>query len=184
MKFTFTPTRNPIAHIATGLFCTALMALSPAPATAAETAEATMMSSDGEELGSVTLTQYAAGVLLETDLQGLEPGAHGFHIHEKGSCEDGFKAAGGHFNPGGHKHGFITKDQHAGDMTNLIVSEEGTVQDETLNTKVSLQDGPTSLFDADGSAIIVHEKPDSYMEDAGAGGRVACGVIKKQSSEE
>lgn len=178
MKFTVTPIRT--RRIATGFICAALMALAPAAATAAETAEATMMSSDGEELGSVTLTQHAAGVLLETDLQGLEPGSHGFHIHETGSCEDGFKAAGGHFNPGGHKHGFVTKEQHAGDMTNLIVSEEGTVQDETLNSKVSLKDGPTSLFDADGSAIIVHEKADTYMEDAGAGGRVACGVIKKQ----
>lgn len=165
---------------AASLICAALIAFAPTTATADETAEATMLSPDGEELGSVTLTQYAAGVLLETDVQGLEPGPHGFHIHEKGSCEDGFKAAGGHFNPGGHKHGYTSKNQHAGDMPNLIVSEEGTVQDETLNRMVSLTDGPTSLFDQDGSAIIIHENADSYEEDPGAGGRVACGVIKKQ----
>ena len=44
--------------------------------------------------------------------------------------------------------------------------------------EVTLTAGLThSLFDEDGSAIIVHEKPDTYGQDAGAGGRVACGVI-------
>ena len=43
---------------------------------------------------------------------------------------------------------------------------------------MTLNVGPAhSVFDADGSAIIIHAKPDSYGEDAGAGDRVACGLI-------
>ena len=35
------------------------------------------------------------------------------------------------------------------------------------------------LFDADGSAFIVHEKPDTYGEgDHDTGSRIACGVIQ------
>ena len=43
----------------------------------------------------------------------------------------------------------------------------------------SLGDGETSLFDADGSAIVVHAEPDDYKTDpsGNSGDRIACGVI-------
>ena len=38
-----------------------------------------------------------------------------------------------------------------------------------------------SVFDTDGSAIIVHEKPDSYGEqETDTGDRIACGVIERR----
>ena len=52
---------------------------------------------------------------------------------------------------------------------------------EMLNTAVTLEKGkPNSLFDADGSTLIIHAKADDYKSDpAGdAGGRIACGVIQ------
>ena len=50
-----------------------------------------------------------------------------------------------------------------------------------FTTAVTLGRGADhSLFDADGSAFIVHAQPDSYGAEAGAGERVACGVIEGQ----
>ena len=49
------------------------------------------------------------------------------------------------------------------------------------NTDITLdKDKPNSVFDADGSAVVIHAKGDDYKSDpAGdAGGRIACGVIK------
>src|SRR5437764_13558749 len=50
--------------------------------------------------GTVTFTQQKGGVRIVADVDGLTPGEHGFHIHEKGDCSAPDAAsAGGHFNP-------------------------------------------------------------------------------------
>jgi Cu-Zn family superoxide dismutase len=115
-------------------------------------------------------------------VSGLEPGEHGVHIHETGQCGADFAAAGGHFNPTGRGHGFSTAGgAHGGDLPNIFVGADGTAAAHFLNDRVTLTDGPNSLFDADGAALIVHAKADTYGEDAGAGSRVACGVIEPGS---
>ena len=146
------------------------------------TALANMVGPGGEALGTVTLTQTPQGVLVAADMQGLTAGAHGFHIHESGSCAPDFKAAGGHYNPHGSTHGYAHEGQpHAGDMPNIFAHADGTVRADVLNALVSLENGAAgSLFDGDGSAVIVHAKGDSYGDKAGAGDRVACGVIERQ----
>ena len=40
----------------------------------------------GDSIGTVTLTAYDQGVLIESDLTGLSPGIHGFHLHENPDC--------------------------------------------------------------------------------------------------
>lgn len=108
----------------------------------------------------------------------LAPGEHGFHIHETGSCEPDFSAAGDHFNPDGRGHGFASEEgPHAGDLPNIFVGADGSAEAHFFNSRITLDDGPSGLFDQDGAAFIVHEKPDSYQAEAGAGGRVACGAI-------
>lgn len=37
-------------------------------------------------VGTVTLADSRYGLVLTPALQGLPPGVHGFHVHEKGSC--------------------------------------------------------------------------------------------------
>lgn len=48
-----------------------------------------------------------------------------------------------------------------------------------LNTLVTLSPSEASLLDADGSALMLHAKPDDYRsQPAGeAGDRIACAVV-------
>ena len=66
------------------------------------------------------------------------------------------------------------------DLPNIHAGSDGTARADYFTAKVTLAEGDdTSLFDDDGSAIIVHAKPDSYGPDPAAGDRVACGVIER-----
>ena len=144
-------------------------------------AVAMMASTDGSPMGTVTLTQGQNGVLVSADLTGLSPGWHGFHIHSVGNCSPDFSAAGGHLTVEGQGHGFMQGEFHTGDMPNIHAAADGTARADVFNTRASFsgKDGK-SIFDADGSAIIVHAKPDSYGEDPAAGDRAACGVIERR----
>ena len=144
-------------------------------------ASAAMTGPDGADMGTVTLTQGPNGVLVSADARGLAPGFHGFHIHETGDCTPDFSAAGGHFNPEEIGHGFMEAEGwHEGDMPNIYAGMDGIARADYFSTAVTLAEGAdTSIFDDDGSAIIIHEKPDTYGADPGAGSRVACGVIER-----
>ena len=148
----------------------------------AQTAKAALQTADGKEAGSVTLTQTPSGVLLSLAVKGLPAGEHAFHVHAVGKCEAPFTSAGGHFNPGNKKHGMMAMDgAHAGDMPNLHIPASGELTVEVLNAAVTLEkDKPNSLFDADGSAVIIHAGKDDYKTDptGDAGGRIACGVVQ------
>ena len=136
---------------------------------------------DGGDMGTVTLTQGPNGVLVSAEVRGLSPGAHGFHLHGVGACTPDFSAAGGHFNPDNEGHGFMSEGApHPGDLPNIHAGEDGIARADYFTDSITLDDGPdNSIFDADGSAIIVHAKPDSYGDDPEAGDRVACGVIRR-----
>lgn len=164
----------------TSALALALAAL-PLAGRAAETRFATVQltGTDGSPVGSATLRQWPAGVLISVELFGLNPGEHGIHIHETGGCAPDFVAAGGHFAPAGQGHGFTGPNRpHAGDLPNIFVSVDGVAAAHFLNDRIALDDGPSTLFDEDGAALIVHANADTYGEKAGAGDRVACGVIK------
>lgn len=154
-------------------------------APAAETATARLHGLEMNQVGTVELTETPNGVLLDIRLEGvpkgLPEGAHAFHIHETGVCEPPFKSAGGHFNPGGAHHGMLSEEgMHAGDLPNIHMPA-GALRLEVLAEHVTLAEGEeNSLFDDDGSAIVIHDGADDYSTDpAGdAGDRIACGVIE------
>lgn len=69
---------------------------------------------------------------------------------------------------------------HAGDMPNLFIPANGELRIDVANHMITLAKGqPNSVFDADGSAIIIHAGPDDYKTDptGNAGDRIVCGVI-------
>ena len=157
----------------------------------------------GRTIGRARLTERASdeGVkVVEVEIgirAGLTEGKHAVHIHETGQCEP-CSAAKGHFDPGPHGHSSPDGNHpfHAGDLVNIEITNMGgdvTLDDgtplgsgrlRTITTRVALSDGPLSLFDEDGSALIIHVDPDSYCpggEEAGCAGgaREACGMIVK-----
>ncbi len=68
-----------------------------------------------------------------------------------------FTSAAGHFNPAQKKHGHKSGEgAHAGDLPNMLVAKDGTGRFEVFTDAMTLQSGTTSVFDADGSALIVH----------------------------
>jgi Cu-Zn family superoxide dismutase len=143
-------------------------------------ATAVMHDLKGNPVGTVTLRQTPTGVLITADLKGLPPGVHGFHIHEKGVCEPPFKSAGGHFNPDGADHGYLSENgPEAGDLPNIHVPKSGTLVIEMHDPLISLK-GEEAVLDADGAAIVIHSGADDYktQPSGNSGDRIACGVIK------
>ena len=158
-----------------------LLALAALPA-AAQSAKATLKNAEGKEVGSAALTQTPAGVLIRLSIKGLPAGERAFHIHGVGKCEPPFASAGGHFNPGGKKHGLMAAEgHHAGDLPNLHVPAGGELIVEVLNPAVTLEKGKAnSLFGPQGTALVIHAGKDDYKSDptGDAGGRIACGIVE------
>jgi Cu-Zn family superoxide dismutase len=159
------------------------MAPSTTVTNAAATARAQLADSAGHSVGTATFTQDAAGVVhIHVEAMGLATGDHGIHFHAVGSCVGpAFTSAGGHFNPASKHHGLHNpQGPHAGDLPNLVVTGEHTSWDATTD-RVTLTDGPNSVFDADGTAFVIHAGKDDQMTDpaGNSGARIACGVITR-----
>jgi Cu-Zn family superoxide dismutase len=146
-------------------------------------AAADLKDASGRNVGRVTMQETPEGVLMRIQLENLEPGVKAFHVHETGTCEaPAFQSAGGHFNPTEEHHGLLPpKGAHAGDLPNVHIPDTGMLTVEYLATGLTLAAGDRSLFDTDGSAVVVHAAADDYVSDpaGNAGGRIACGVVKK-----
>jgi superoxide dismutase, Cu-Zn family len=154
-------------------------AAAPAPA-APRSIEVPLEAKSKSKLkGTAVLTETEGGVKVVLTLEGVEPGDHGTHVHEKGDCSspDG-ESAGGHFNPGGHNHGLPSADKrHLGDLGNITIGKDGKGTLEFTAPGANLK--PTDPASFVGRAIIVHAKKDDGGQPTGnAGGRIGCGVIK------
>jgi Cu-Zn family superoxide dismutase len=149
----------------------------------AQSAHADIVNATGQKIGTATFAAATGAVRIDVDVTQLPPGTHGIHIHAVGKCEGpDFKTAGGHFNPAGKKHGKDNPEgQHNGDLLNLEVGADGHGAASLLDTNVTLGDGPTSLFQPGGTAIVIHAGPDDYKTDpaGNSGARIACGPIVK-----
>ena len=154
------------------------------------TARAVLHSPDGDTLGVVDFTQGPDGVLVAADVKGLAPGGHGINIHAVGACTPDFSAAGDHFDPSESRSGFVhpnwrrgdTAGAHGGDLPNIYAASDGTARADFYTEGITLNSGDDhSVFDEDGSAIVINAQPDTYAEDehANTGARVACGVIRR-----
>ena len=152
-------------------------------------ANAVLTSPSGESMGAVAFTQADTGVLIEAEAQGLEPGGHSVAIHSVGSCTPDFSAAGDHFDPDDGERGFVHPNWdrknsdaggHGGDLPNIYAATDGSARADFFTNGITLQtDMEHSIFDSNGSSIVIYEKPDTYLgEHSDTGRRVACGVIQ------
>ena len=121
--------------------------------------------------------------VITPNIQGLSPGAHGFHVHEKPNCGSAEKegkmvaglAAGGHFDPhSSAKHEGPDGHGHHGDLPALMVAEDGTATQKVIAPRIS-------IADITNRSLMIHEGGDNYSDNpkplGGGGARIACGVI-------
>jgi Cu-Zn family superoxide dismutase len=139
---------------------------------------ATLIPTEGNMVtGTVNFIKSEGGIRIIADISGLEPGKHGFHIHQFGNCSaaDG-SSAGGHFNPLNEPHGAPTDaERHVGDLGNVIADEKGVAHYERIDGVISF----TGIKSIIGRGVIVHSGEDDLKTQptGNAGARAACGVI-------
>jgi Cu-Zn family superoxide dismutase len=185
-------TRSPLALVAACAIVLGAGLVIAADGNSRLGAEASLQTADGKIVGTVRFLPRGSKVAVSVRVWDISPGFHGFHVHAIGDCHHamGFVSAGGHFNKATEYHG-----GHSGDLPPLLVNRDGTAQAMVVTDRFTLSD----LFDADGSAVILHALRDNlghiparYVStgyDAGgadpmtmatgdSGSREACGVVR------
>jgi Cu-Zn family superoxide dismutase len=128
------------------------------------------------------------GVVVDVTISasGLTPGRHGVHLHAVGKCDPDFAAAGGHFDPGpaSNPDPDVNHPFHMGDIPNIEIGQDGKGTLKAVTTRITISAGPLSIFDTDGTAIILHGNEDKGVpgeakSGVSGGPRVACGVFSK-----
>jgi len=157
---------------------------SPRRADMGDFGEATLINSSGTRIGRAALTQGPSGLLIRIEAEGLTPGWHGVHIHATGQCDAPFTSAGAHVNHGDPSapHGLLNAGgPDDGDLPNIFADATGQVRAELFTTRARIaSNGPGQwLWDADGSALVIHANADDHASQpiGGAGARIACGVM-------
>lgn len=166
--------------VAAGLFGAAGLASSVSAAEATAVANIANASGHKEKIsGTVTFTAVEGGVKVVAEIDGLTPGKHGFHLHQKAdlSAPD-LTSAGPHFDAGGtHKHGGPeSADHHAGDLGNITVDEKGHGHLEGVFKGLTIE-GATGVV---GHSVIIHAKEDDLKDVKSAGPRIAGGAIEEK----
>ena len=176
--------KHQIFVMSAALLCTSAALAAPKAAVAPVTMNVVSESGVGAALGTVTIEETKYGVVFTPALTGLEPGTHGFHVHEKGSCapeqKDGkmvaAQAAGGHYDPQKTgKHGLPWGEGHKGDLPALVVDAKGGASMPVLAPRLKLSE-------LKGKALMIHAGGDNHADHpaplGGGGARMACAVIK------
>ncbi|MBO0931478.1 superoxide dismutase family protein [Fibrella aquatilis] len=148
-------------------------------------ATTSLIDTTGKAIGTATFTEETPGlVTMVVSVTGLKAGQHGIHFHMVGKAEPStkFMSAGEHFNPDNKKHGLQSPTgAHNGDLPNLVVNAQGVGSLTTATDRITLGTGTKSVFDTDGTAIIIHANADDQLTDpsGNSGGRIAAGVLTR-----
>ena len=149
------------------------------PKAASKPVTSEFKNSEGQTVGTATLSEAPHGVKIKLDIKGLPAGDHSIHIHQVAKCEaPDFKSAGPHFNPANqmnHDHGSAP----AGDIPDfmLIVAADGSAHVSVVAPNVTMGDAPNSVFSNGGTSIVIHAV--AAPGSSGSPARIACAVVKK-----
>tara|TARA_A100001015_G_scaffold317745_1_gene435520 strand:+ start:1897 stop:2322 length:426 start_codon:yes stop_codon:yes gene_type:complete len=129
---------------------------------------------NNQYVGTITFIEKQNKIHLKTNLRNLPPGIHGFHIHEKPSCQIHGKSAKGHWDPyKTNAHKGPNGNGHLGDLPYLSVNKKGKTKQNFSITHIKK--------DISHHALIIHEHGDNYSDTpkklGGGGARIACGII-------
>ena len=142
-----------------------------------------MTAADGQTAhGNLKFIQMGNTLIISGEVSGLTPGAHGFHIHEHGNCEDcheGFTAEGGHYNPTHVMHGSL-ENGHVGDLGNIYADKNGNAKIFLKIQKININDDENE-FSVLHRTVMIHANEDDLKTDpaGNSGVRILCGVIQK-----
>jgi Cu-Zn family superoxide dismutase len=166
-------------------------------------------SGSGAVVGSATLieTPSAEGIknvtvmlsvnspeLIIRDISGNPvSGKRAVHIHEVASCQP-CSSAGSHLdfnrNPAtlamepNNVPVHVNHPYHSGDLINLPINTQGRGSVSHVTSRVAITTPQLSIFDGNGSSIVIHALPDLYCPDpsdanCAGGGRAACGILQR-----
>jgi Cu-Zn family superoxide dismutase len=148
---------------------------------------------EGRAIGQATFTEAPSGVLIRLEFSesdGLAPGWHGLHLHQRGDCSDfanGFQASGGHINANHRaQHGLGNRrGPESGDLPNIFASPAAPYGAELFSPYVTMHServgNRAPLLDGDGAALLIHEATDDHQSQpiGNAGSRVACAALTR-----
>ena len=141
-----------------------------------------LVNAAGASTGAVQVEHRSGGANLRIAVQGLPPGDHALHLHAVGRCDvPKFESAGPHWNPEGRQHGHLNpQGPHLGDLPNLALGPDGKGSIAVPLAGPRAEVEPV-LFDADGTAIVIHAAADDHRTDpsGNSGARIACGVLTR-----
>ncbi|MEJ2637848.1 MAG: superoxide dismutase family protein, partial [Calditrichia bacterium] len=133
--------------------------------------------------GTITFTKVTGGIQIVANVTGLEPGEHGLHIFENGSCGASDSITlGAHFNPEKMPHGAPNDSlRHEGDLGNLEAVENTITHVEWTDARLSF----TGKYSIIGRSVVIDEGPDDFKTQpyGNSGDHVACGVIGIKKEE-
>ncbi|XP_044263380.1 superoxide dismutase [Cu-Zn]-like [Tribolium madens] len=145
-----------------------------------------LLQGEGESKGEVVFFQRHppnGPILVRGNLTALPPGKHGLHIHQSGDLRQGCEKLGPHFNPYQLQHGGPSDPvRHVGDLGNIEVGEDGSVEFSIADPLLALMGGPRGIV---GRSIVVSGNPDDLgrggtaesLVNGDSGKTIACGVI-------
>ena len=131
-------------------------------------ARAVLHDASGRTIGSVIFVGaggWADTVVVDLRLPADAPALgsfHGLHVHTTGTCVAPFTTAGGHWTLAPATHG-----SHTGDLPSVLVANNGRARMAFQTHRFRVN----QLFDADGSAVVLHAGADNFANVPIGGGK-------------
>ncbi|XP_062850439.1 copper chaperone for superoxide dismutase [Trichomycterus rosablanca] len=143
-----------------------------------------MLAGTGLVQGVVRFLQLSEDrCLIDGTIDGLEPGAHGLHVHELGDLTQDCMSCGEHYNPYGKQHGGPQDtERHVGDLGNILAGSDG-------RATFRLEDSQLKVWDVIGRSLVVDAGEDDLgrgnhtlsRQTGNSGERLACGIIARSA---